>query len=517
MVGRDPSVLLLYPPTQAAPGTVDKPNGSLAYPNLGGALRAHGVPVRVYDACVGGGGDPLEELFDEPTTMPNGFLRIGVDDRRILEEVAAHDIVGITSIFTDQESMVLHCTRLIKAAHPEKIVVSGGVNARSRLPQFFAAGVDVVCLSEGEQALVEIVEAVRRSARPSFAAIRGVAFVDAFGRICTNPATAEDMVWDLDSLPMPAWDLLPNQRYWKLARPHSGLFEPGELRYGTMMTSLGCPFHCAYCHIAGEQEGSLSGPIGKFRIKSDGRVLSEIEALKELGVENVFIEDDSLLGNKKRGIRLLKAIQGAGVTICDLNGINLIHLLKRWEPDHEVLEALVEAGFTQINLPFESGSQRILRKYASNKINVEKANLNALVATMKDYGIKIYGNYMMGYPDETLAEIEATIEMAREHVSYGLDAAYFFIVVPLPGSPLYDIAVAGGHFRPDFDPDTMNIYKANMTDTEVPADVLEELRDWAWDDVNPPSFKEIKRAGRTFAADDAAEGVYSSMAVSGQP
>lgn len=490
---RDARVLLLYPPAQTAPGATCKPNGSLAYPNLASALRDHGVDVRIFDACVGGDGDPLEEMFARPTPLPSGFLRTGVSDQRILDVVAGYDVVGVTSIFTDQETMVLHCARLIRAAFPDKVLVSGGVNARSRLPRFFAAGFDVVCLSEGERTIIEIVEAVRRSARPDFAAIHGVAVADS-GRVRVNPARSQDVVWDLDTLPMPAWDLLPNARYWKIARPHSGVFAPGELRYAQMMTSLGCPFHCAYCHIAGEQEGSLSGPIGKFRVKSDERVLAEIDTLKDIGVRDVFVEDDSLLGDKRRGLRLLRRIQGAGVTICDLNGINIIHLLKRWQPDHEVLEALAAAGFTQINMPFESGNLRILRKYASNKLNIEQADIRSLIYAMKDYGFKLYGNYMMGYPDETLAEIETTIQLARDHVSYGLDAANFFLVVPLPGSPLYDQAIAGGHLSPDFDPDTMNIYRANMTGTLVPADVLEEWRQHAWEEVNSSTWKDAKRA-----------------------
>ncbi|GGQ36604.1 radical SAM superfamily enzyme YgiQ (UPF0313 family) [Actinomadura coerulea] len=494
MALRDVRVLLLYPPNQSAPGTVCKPNGSLAYPNLGGALRDHGVDVRVFDACVGDDSDELEGIFGRPAQLPSGFLRTGVSDQRILEEAAAYDIVGITSIFTDQETMVLHCARLLRAAFPEKILVSGGVNARSRLPQFFRAGFDVVCLSEAEGTITKIVDEVRRSARPDFSGIGGVAFQDS-GGIRVNPARPDDVVWDLDALPMPAWDLLPNERYWTLARPHSGVWESGvELRYADMMTSLGCPFHCAYCHIAGEQEGSMSGPIGRYRTKSDDRVLRELDVLTGLGVEHVMIEDDSLLGNKKRALRLLKKIQGAGVDICDLNGINIIHLLKRWKPDHEVLEALAEAGFTQLNLPFESGNLRILRKYASNKLNIEMADIESLIVALKDYGFKIFGNYMMGYPDETLEEIETTIRMARDHVSFGLDAANFFIVVPLPGTPLFDTAISEGHLRSDFDPDTMNIYRANMSGTVVPAHVLEELRGRAWEEVNSPTWKNAKKA-----------------------
>ena len=52
-------VLLLYPPEQSWPGTMVKPNGSLAYPYLGGALRDIGVETYVCDACIGDDNDDL--------------------------------------------------------------------------------------------------------------------------------------------------------------------------------------------------------------------------------------------------------------------------------------------------------------------------------------------------------------------------------------------------------------------------------------------------------------------------
>ncbi|MFE4831718.1 B12-binding domain-containing radical SAM protein [Streptomyces sp. NPDC056672] len=491
---RDVSVLLLYPPNQSLRGTMCKPNGSLAYPSLGGALRRHGTEVSVYDACVGNDSDDLDEVFyNSPTELPSGLMRTGVDDQRILQEVAGHDIIGITSIFTEQETMVLRTARLIRDAFPEKILVSGGVNARSRLPQFFGAGFDVVCLSEAEATILQIVDLARESKRPDLSSVAGIAYRDG-DSYRVNPADPGAVLWQLDELPMPAWDLLPNERYWSIGRPHGGAFAPdAEIRYASMMTSLGCPFHCAYCHIAGEQEGSIAGPIGKYRIKSDDRVLEELEILKGLGVKQVFIEDDSLLGKKKRSIRLLSKIRGAGLDILDVNGINVVHLLKRWQPDHEILEALVEAGFTEIVLPFESGNLRVLRKYASNKLNIERSDIAALIRACKSYGLRITGNYMLGYPDETLEEIETTVELARAHMGHGLDAANFFLVMPLPGTPLFDMACANGNLPADFNPDTMNWTRANMAKTLVPARQLEEIRDNAWETVNSAEFRSYKK------------------------
>ncbi|WP_254910160.1 B12-binding domain-containing radical SAM protein [Micromonospora sp. NBS 11-29] len=491
---RDVRVLLLYPPNQSLPGTMCKPNGSLAYPSLAGALRRHGTEVAIYDACVGNGTDSLDEVFyGSATELPSGLLRTGVPDERILTDAAGYDVVGLTSIFTEQETMVLRTARLIRAHFPDKVLVAGGVNARSRLPQFFDAGFDVVCLSESEETIIHIVEALRASRHTDFTHINGIA-VRVDGAIRINPVRPGEVRMDLDTLPIPEWRLLPNERYWTIGRPHGGAFAPGDdLRYASLMTSLGCPFHCSYCHIAGEQEDSDSGFLGRYRIKSDDRVLEELEVLKSLGVKQVFIEDDSLLADRKRSLRLLTKIQDAGLDILDVNGVNVVHLMKRWKPDHEVLQALVNAGFTELVLPFESGNPRILKKYASNKLNIVKNDIEALIGACKDYGLRVAGNYMLGYPDETLDEIQTTIDLARRHISYGLDAANFFLVMPLPGTPLYDMACRDGHLSGDFNPDTMNWTRANMKGTLVPAEQLEAMRDQAWDEMNSSEFKAYKK------------------------
>ena len=218
-----------------------------------------------------------------------------------------------------------------------------------------------------------------------------------------------------------------------------------------------------------------------------------MEELRKVGVRQVFIEDDSLLGNKRRSLRLLTKIRGAGFDILDVNGVNVIHLLRNHAPDVEVIEALVEAGFKEITLPFETGNQRIMRKYASNKLDLERSDIQSLIEVCKRYRLRITGNYMLGYPDETRAEIEQTINMARHHMSYGLDAANFFLVMPLPGTPLFDQAIREGYLPADYSPDRMNWTKANMKNTEVPPSELEEIRDRAWAELNYREFVAYKR------------------------
>ena len=129
---KDIKILLLYPPEQTWPGYMCKPNGSLAYPYLGGALRDIGVEAYVYDACVGNEKDNLEDFFHKSKKLPSGMMKTGVSDERILEVVSQFDAVGLTSIFSQQETQVLHCAKIIKKKYPDKVLFSGGVNAKSR-------------------------------------------------------------------------------------------------------------------------------------------------------------------------------------------------------------------------------------------------------------------------------------------------------------------------------------------------------------------------------------------------
>ena len=488
-------VTLLYPPHQSWPEAMVKPNGSLAYPQLGGALMEKGIEVKVFDACVGNDKDDLQTTFYRSTPLPSGLLRTGVSDERILEEVADSHIIGLTSIFSAQETMVLIAARLIKKHFPEKLVIAGGVNARARKHIFLANGFDLVALTEAEGTIIEICDMVAKDSR-DFSDIASVAYLRD-GQIVSTPTSKEAVVWDLDEHPFPAWELLPNERYWQIGRPHGGVFRPEEnIRYASLMTSLGCIFACKYCHIAGETVGSDSGPIGRFRIKSDERVMREVDNLMKLGVNTVYIEDDTLFGHKQRAIRLLRKFNQIDAGLMCVNGMNIAHLMSRNEPDEEVLKVLSEAGVRELDLPFESASPRILAKYCTNKWSVQKFNIPKLIARCRDYGISINGAFMIGFPDETLEEVQTTVAFARQMRQAGLNTVSMSIVTPLPGTPLYDYCMENGNLSPEFNIDKMHWQRANMINTPIPPDELERIQREAWETINDQSFTSAKKAMR---------------------
>lgn len=485
----DPSFLLLYPPLQFGKEEMAKPDGSLGLPYLAGALRDAGFQVDLLDISVGAATDDLQDTFFNPAPLPNGLFRLGMSEARVLEEAARHDVLGISSIFTAQTRMVLDTVRLLKRAFPDKLIVAGGVNARALAPRFFAAGVDVICVSEGERIIVQLGETLRRGSR-DFRAIPGLAMcVD--GRIVHSPPPT--VVGDLDQLPAPAWDLLPLDKYWAIARPHGGDFPVGQpVRYAGIMTSRGCPFACAYCHVSKEGPNRETGAIGAFRVKSVERVIRELETLKRLGTEYVFVEDDSLLAKKQRIMDVFRAMRGMGLRFTDVNGVNLAHLFAnaggRLVPDRRLLETMVEVGFDTLTLPFESASQRIIDRYAARKWRTDRLDTLDLVRACRAVGLTTSGNFMIGYPDESREEIFATIDFAKRHVDAGLDVALFFCVIPYPGCTLFDEAIAGGQLDEDFDPDLMKWTNPVLRRTAVDPQELMEIRRQAWVSCNRPEY-----------------------------
>jgi len=476
-------ILLLYAPLQHTPGAVPKPDGSLGLPYLAGALRAAGHEVAILDTSVGWADDP--SAFGHRRPLPSGQVRIGLTNEEILSAAEPFDVFGVSSTFTAQHSMALHLVWLLAAGFPDRPLLVGGVNARFFASKFLAAGATAVFLSEAEQALLLVMERLQRGSR-DLRGIAGLALREG------NTAVPQALL-DLDNLPMPAWDLLPNAHYWSIGRPHGGALG-SPLRYAAMMTSRGCPYRCDYCHISVEKgSSSSSGEIGRLRVKSVARVVQEVDVLQALGVEAIYLEDDSLLAKKPRALQIFRAIADRGLRLADVNGVNIAHLFRnagegKLEPDVELLDAMAACGFVDLCLPFESGVQRVIDKYASAKWNVGTANTEALIQAVRTAGIRCSGNYMIGYPDETEVEIQQTLALARRHRAVGLDEADVFLVVPFPGTRLFDCALKAGHLAPDWHPDGMRWFNPVMQNTATPPERLEELRNAAWVELNSPSY-----------------------------
>jgi len=507
--------LIIYPPNQLMDIETPRPDGSLGPLYLASALEKIGIEVDVLDASVGSKEFTLEETFHRRIRQGNGLIRIGMNFNEIADYVQKNNykIVAISSNFTPQTNMALKTAEAIKEKNNEIKIFAGGINARNLLNRFLKTGnFDGVCLSEGEIIFPKMILAVINNY--SLAKIPGTASVDKNGKIITNPVDQSCFPKTLDDLQMPKWDSLPFEKYEKIASPHGvNVNDRGAERYAPIMTSRGCPFKCAYCHISEEKNNSaIFGDIGSLRTHSIERVIKEIDYLISLKVKKLFFEDDSLLAHKDRVKTIFKKVRNKKLSIANVNGVNLVHFFNtknrdgwingKFDIDTEYLEILKDSGFDQIVFPVESASKRILKLYATNKVNLDRMNLFSLMKTMSDIGIQAPVNMMIGFPDETEQEINLSIDFAKKLMDYGAPYVTFFIPIPFPGSSLYNIAINGDYLNKDFDPDKMNWKNPVMKNTTVKPERLIEIRDRANKEVNTKEHLKkrlINSAGHRFA------------------
>jgi radical SAM superfamily enzyme YgiQ (UPF0313 family) len=141
--------------------------------------------------------------------------------------------------------------------------------------------VDFVCQGEGIETLPRLIEALKT--KTGDLKIDGL-WYKVEGQIVSNPRPK--LVENLGQLPMPAWHLLPMDKY----RAHNWhCFDDIDHRqpYGVVYTSLGCPFRCSFCCI-----NALFGKSG-IRLRSPKRVIEEIDFLvSKFGIKNIKILDE---------------------------------------------------------------------------------------------------------------------------------------------------------------------------------------------------------------------------------
>jgi radical SAM superfamily enzyme YgiQ (UPF0313 family) len=224
-------------------------------------------------------------------------------------------------------------------------------------------------------------------------------------------------VEDLDALPFAAWDLVDFDAYARRINNNGNL--RGK-RYAPLFTSRGCPFLCTYCHdIFGK----------KFRGRSPENVLEEVRLLKyRYGVDELQIVDDIFNMNSRRMKAICAGLKPLGMHICFPNGLRGDIL------DDEGVEALVDAGMYQVAVAIETVTPR-LQDMVKKRLHLDA--LLRSVKAMADRGVLVKGFFMLGFPTETVEEMNNTIEFA---VKSELAHAMFSLVTPQPGTPLYEHA-----------------------------------------------------------------------------
>ncbi len=286
--------------------------------------------------------------------------------------------------------------------------VAGGPDSASRPEEYLRDGFDAVVPGEGEAVLAELAGRVAAGQDP--AGLPGL-IVARDGRAVRGPP--RPFLRSLDALPLPAWDLVDMDEYlgrWERST--------GERR-AAVLTSRGCPFDCSWC----------SKPtFGRsFRQQSPERVLAELRALKErYGVNYVRFCDDVFGVSRPWINRLLTLLEESELDL-QWECLARVDLLK---PD--LLHRMRATGLARVYVGVESGSQKMLD--LMNR-GTRLAQVERTAAALRREGVRQFWFLMLGYPGETLEDIEATLQLFRR---FSPEEYSVSIAVPVPGTRFHE-------------------------------------------------------------------------------
>jgi anaerobic magnesium-protoporphyrin IX monomethyl ester cyclase len=362
----------------------------LALIALGSALSREGIDVKIIDA------------------------RVEPEPHRALIAAARKAVcVGVTALTGTPLRDALAATRSLSAALPSVPLVWGGWHP-SLFPKetLREAGIRATVQGQGERPLAAIVR--RLSAGADLDDIPGVTSVSADGEIHqTPPLPAED----INHFPAADYSLVPVDSYFHLKKQR-------QLDY---VSSQGCRFRCAFCADPTVYGRSWSGLTPE-------RVGDELSWLaRQHGVADVAFQDETFFTHTARVAGIAEALIARNTTF---TWMATMRADQGTRLPADVFALCKRAGLRRVMVGMESGDQAML-DWMKKDATVEQ------VFTMADKcraaGIAVLCNLIVGFPGESDASVQKTLDAAKRLRAYGPDFQIaMFYYRPYPGTPIAD-------------------------------------------------------------------------------
>ena len=314
--------------------------------------------------------------------------------------------------------------KMIKEKTGDIIIIIGGPHLSAapeetmkKFPEF-----DFGVIGEGEETLIELLRKIDSNGKLS--SIPGIIFREG-GRIIIT--SERPLITDLDKLPFPSWDILPNfpRGYYPVVSKFR------RLPAAYILTSRGCPYKCIFC--------DSSVFKNKCRFFSPKYISEMIKLLyHRYGVREISFEDDTLFLSKERLVNICEFLLRENFSLSwSCNGrVDLVSL--------DILKLMKRAGCWQIGFGIESGIQDILD---FSKKGLSLKQIESAIELTHKAGISSKGFFILGFPNETKRTMRQTIDFAKRIKLNDITVSF---MTPFPGSEIHKFAKDLGEFNDDW-------------------------------------------------------------------
>jgi len=381
---------------------------------LAAVARQAGHDVDIIDMCA--------EDIDRTQVVMDRYVQYGMALEALATRVRFSQAFFVTSMFSQEWVFHRQLIQYLRKHYPDSLIVAGGENVTALAEYCLndCPELDICSLGEGEVTTVNILDAVRQ--HRGLETVPGIAYRSANKQI--KKTLRAERICDLDSLPLPAWDLIPMENY--LSR---GLtYHVARGRTMPMLLSRGCPYECSFC--------SSKNMWGQRWISRDvKKVVDEMCLYIQKYRANNFVFSD------------LAAVVARDKVILFCQEILERKLNITWQSpslrtealDEEVLRLMHASGCRELDFAIESGSEDILKGVGKKS---DPQRIVRLIRTGVGIGVNMSANMVIGLPAETWKNFLESYWMVLRLAVMGMHEINVFAFTPYPGSKIFEELVA---------------------------------------------------------------------------
>lgn len=403
------------------------------------------IGIRILSACLRRAGHQVQCLFLPFGNISKNQFRLSYPDS-LLEEISSlcadSDLIGL-SLLTNQFVQAVSITKYLKQKKISAPIIWGGVHPTVD-PDGCLEHADIVCIGEGEEALLELVGHLENN-RP-YTETRNLWFRSPSGTI-RNPL--RPLIQNLDALPLPDYsckehyiacgdhiETLTTEKLLQYEGPRFRAQNQGGITY-PIMTSRGCPFSCTYC--CNSVYARLYPHERHLRWFSIDHVIAELQMIRETvaSLKMILMVDDNFTARSEEELRAFTERYRAEINVpfaCQCSPLTITA---------EKMEILIAAGCAKIVMGVETANERAADIYNRRRFH---RVLPTAIATIEKYRSRMSlpptYQFIIDNPYETLEETLETLRFAV-NLPRPWDNPIFSLML-FPGTPLYTKAKQDG-------------------------------------------------------------------------
>lgn len=388
----------------------NSPSNALA--SLGGYLRSQGHSISIADLY--GLESPWEEL------------------ENILKKEKP-DIAGITCTVVAASYDTIHCAAVINHIYPDVPVIGGGFMFTAIPADFLKTGhFNYAVIGEGEITFARLAEAL--AGNKPVNNIEGIAYIENNKAILTPP---REPIEDLNTLPMPAWDIFPMERY--NIKPMGG-----NVSFA-LTNSRGCVNKCSFCSEALLWQS-------RYRSFSASWICDNLQLLINKYNKTIYIfGDNDFLYDRERLIEFCSEMEKRKIRAYFWIEASVKSILK----NKDLLPRLRSAGGFNIQMGLETIEPKVLETYKKPQ---DLDAMKQAIKAVKDAGMSLTGLFIWGDWNDSLESLKQGVKFINSKCDFIAPS----IINPFPGTPYGILCEQEGRIK------ERNLWKYNQHHVIMP-------------------------------------------------